>query len=97
MQSFLVQPYDHFPICVPAFGAWVLHRRQELGMSIKRAAAITSIEPSDWLNLENGWVPNKRNESLLRSLAGTLEVSFTALDCAISPLEAHFADTTACA
>lgn len=87
MYSFLVQPDDHFPISVPTFGVWVLHRRQELGLSIKRASAITGIEPSDWHNLETGWVPRK-NEHLLRSLAGTLEVSYAAL-------EAHFADTAA--
>jgi hypothetical protein len=94
MHSFLVQHFDHLPIPVPAFGAWVLHRRQELGLSTKRAAALTGIETSDWLKLETGWVPTK-NERLLRSLAGTLEVRYAELDSAISPLEAHFADTLA--
>jgi hypothetical protein len=39
--------------------------------------------------LEQGWVPSN-DERLLRSVAGTLKVTFDTLDSAIDPLRAHF-------
>jgi hypothetical protein len=94
MHAFLAQPSDHLPIPVPAFGAWIRHRRLELGLNCTRAATMTGIDRSDWNALEAGWVPNK-DERLLRSLAGTLQVDFSALVSAIAPLEGHFAETAA--
>ena len=46
----------------------------------------------DWQALEAGWVPTQ-NERLLRSLAGTLQVSFDSLTRVVEPLVHHFEDT----
>ncbi len=94
MHAFLAQPSGHLPIPVPAFGTWVRDRRIELGINCARAAALTGIGRGDWNALEAGWVPDK-NEHLLRSLAGTLEVEYNALVNVIAPLEAHFSETAA--
>lgn len=94
MHAFLTQSHDHLPIPVPAFGAMIRRRRLELGLSCSRAAAMTGIQRADWTALEAGWVP-VADKSLLRSLAGTLQINYDALVNAIAPLEAHFADTAA--
>ncbi len=94
MHAFLAQPCSHLPILVPAFGSWIKRRRIEIGLNCARAAALTGIERADWNALEMGWVPSK-NERLLRSLAGTLQINYDVLANAIAPLEAHFAETAA--
>ena len=53
----------------------IRHRREDLGLSIERAAQLTGIEPTQWLALEAGWMPNLES-GLLEAIAGTLEVSF---------------------
>lgn len=94
MHAFLAQPGGHLPIPVPAFGAWIKQRRIELGLNCARAAAMTGIDRAAWIDLEAGWVPSK-NERLLRSLAGTLQINYDAFVNAIAPLVAHYAETTA--
>lgn len=94
MHTFLAQANGHLPIPVSAFGMWIKTRRTELGLSCASAAAAAGIGRDDWKALEAGWVPNK-DERLLRSLAGTLQIDYNALVSAISPLEAHFAGTAA--
>jgi len=94
MHAFLTDSHGHLPVPVPTFGVWIRHRRLELGLSCARAAALTGIGRDDWNALEAGWVPDK-NEHLLRSLAGTLEIDYNALVNAIAPLEAHFAEAAA--
>jgi hypothetical protein len=79
---------------VAAFGNQIRIRRIELGMDIRRAAWMTGITRNDWLALEEGWVPTK-DDRLLRSLAGTLQIDYDILVSAIAPLEAHFAETSA--
>jgi len=94
MHAFLTQTGGYLPIPVPAFGTWIRHRRIELGLNCSRAAAMTGIGQNDWNKLEAGWVPDK-DERLLRSLAGTLQIDYSALANVIAPLEAHFAETAA--
>jgi len=53
----------------------IRRRREDLGLSIERAAQLTGIEPTQWLALEAGWVPNLESR-LLEVIAGTLEASF---------------------
>ena len=53
----------------------IRRRREELGLSIERAAKLTGLEISQWYALEAGWVPNLES-GLLEAIAGTLEVSF---------------------
>ena len=90
MHAYLRQSSGHFPIAIPAVGNWISRRRQEVGLSRARAAALAGLSHRDWGMLEQGWVPNL-DERLLRSIAATLEVTFDALDCAIEPLRMHFA------
>lgn len=92
MHAFLALPGSHLPIPVQAFGDWIKHRRIEIGLNCARAAAMTGIELADWKAFETGWVPSK-NERLLRSMAGTLQINYDALANVIAPLEAHFAET----
>ena len=54
----------------------VRQRRQELGLSVQRAAQLGGMELSDWYALEAGWVPE---EQRLRSIAGTLEIGYLQL------------------
>jgi hypothetical protein len=90
MHAYLSRPNCHLPIPIPVFGAWIHHRRLEVGLSCARAAAAAGLELAEWKALEQGWVPTT-DDHLLRSIAGALEVKFDDLDCAIAPLVAHFA------
>jgi len=92
MHAFLSQPSSHLPLQVAAFGNQIRVRRLELGMNIRRAALMTGITRDNWQALEEGWVPTK-DERLLRSLAGTLQINYDALANVIAPLETHFAET----
>ncbi len=42
----------------------------------KRRAELAGLEMSEWAALESGWVPNPDDIALIRSIAGTLEVSW---------------------
>jgi transcriptional regulator with XRE-family HTH domain len=95
MHAYLHQSFNNFPIPVPAVGAWIRHRRLELGLSCAKAASLAGLSHRDWHMLEQGSVPNF-DERLLRSIAATLEVTFDALDCAIEPLRSHFAGAGEC-
>ena len=54
------------------FARNVRQRRQELGLSVQRAAELSGMEASDWYALEAGWVPSVESK-LLGAIAGTLE------------------------
>ena len=41
-------------------------------MSIDRAAELSGLGPSQWIALEEGWVPEER--AVLQSIASTLQV-----------------------
>jgi hypothetical protein len=49
-------------------------RREQLGLSVKRAAELSGMVVSDWYALEAGWVPGVES-GLLDSIAGTLQAS----------------------
>jgi hypothetical protein len=89
MHAYLCQRSRYLPVANPAFGNWIHRRRLEVGLSRARAAALAGPSHRDWGMLKQGWVPSV-DERLLRSVAGTLEVTFDALDSAIDPLRAHF-------
>ena len=46
------------------------------GLSLECAAELAGLEMSEWAALESGWVPNPDDLALIRSIAGTLEVSW---------------------
>ena len=50
----------------------VRRRREDLGLSVQRAAELSGMETSDWYALEAGWVPTVES-GLLDNIAGTLE------------------------
>jgi len=50
----------------------VRQRRQQLGLSVQRAAELSGMEASDWYALEAGWVPSVAS-GLLDAIAGTLQ------------------------
>ena len=54
------------------FARCVRRRREELGLSVERAAELSGMELSDWYALEAGWVPSQES-GLLDAIAGTLE------------------------
>ena len=53
----------------------VRHRREQLGLSIERAAELSGIVSSEWCALEAGWIPDDESR-LLRAIAGTLESGY---------------------
>ena len=50
----------------------VRQRREQLGLSVKRAAELSGMVVSDWYALEAGWVPSVES-GLLDSICGTLQ------------------------
>ena len=52
-----------------------IRRREELGLSIERAAELSGIVSSEWCALEAGWVPDDESK-LLWSIAGALESGY---------------------
>ena len=50
----------------------VRQRRQQLGLSVQRAAELSGMETSEWYALEAGWVPTVES-GLLDSICGTLQ------------------------
>lgn len=53
----------------------IRRRREQLGLSIERAAELSGIEPSQWQALEAGWVPTLESRQL-EAIAETLEYGF---------------------
>jgi transcriptional regulator with XRE-family HTH domain len=51
----------------------VQRRRENLGMSVERAADLAGMTVSQWFALEGGWVPGF---GVLRALAETLELGY---------------------
>ena len=50
-------------------------RREQLGLSIARAAELSGLDLAQWWSLEDGWIPKESN--MLRSIAATLEVRWS--------------------
>jgi predicted transcriptional regulator len=82
MSTDSVTSLKHPPVsaAAPAYLAQLLagcirRRREELGLSIERAAQLTGIEPSQWQALETGWVPDLES-GLLGAIAETLGACF---------------------
>jgi transcriptional regulator with XRE-family HTH domain len=55
----------------------VQRRRENLHMSMERAADLAGMQFSEWFALEAGWVPDTLN--VLRAVADTLEVGYLQL------------------
>ena len=59
------------------FGRGIRENRQNAGLSIEEAARLSGMEVSEWTAIEDGYVP--QTTAQLRSIAGTLEVSYDRL------------------
>jgi transcriptional regulator with XRE-family HTH domain len=57
----------------------VQRRRENLQMSMERAADLAGMRLSQWFALETGWVPDTLD--VLRAVAETLEVGYLQLSC----------------
>jgi hypothetical protein len=58
-----------------ALARYTRQRREELDLSLERAAELAGLEMSEWAALESGWwMPASDNFPLIRAIAGTLEV-----------------------
>jgi hypothetical protein len=55
----------------------VQRRRQNLQMSVERAADLAGMQVSEWCALEAGWVPDALD--VLRAVADTLELGYLQL------------------
>ena len=64
------------PGWISALACYTRKRREDLGLSLECAAELAGLEMSEWAALESGWVPNPDDLALIRSIAGTLEVSW---------------------
>ena len=49
-------------------------RREELGLSVERAAELAGLELSQWYALESGWVPDPDDMNRIEAIAATLEI-----------------------
>src|SRR5262245_39123489 len=47
-------------------------RREELGLTLAQATELSGLQISEWLGLEDGWVPE--DLATLRAVAGALQV-----------------------
>ena len=57
---------------------YVARRRQELGLTIPRAAELAGLDAGSWCLIEFGWVPQE--SATIQAIAATLEVRWTDLD-----------------
>jgi hypothetical protein len=55
----------------------VQRRRENLGMSVDRAADLAGMKVSEWCALEAGWVPD--NSCVLHAVAETLDLGYLQL------------------
>ena len=55
-------------------------RREQLGLTIDQAAELSGLEVSQWIALEDNWVPE--NLAVIRAIASTLETRWTDFDLA---------------
>jgi hypothetical protein len=68
---------DRPPCWFNILARYTRKRREELDLSLERAAELAGLENSEWDALESGWwVPASDNLPLIRAIAGALEVSW---------------------
>jgi transcriptional regulator with XRE-family HTH domain len=63
---------------VSAIARYARIRREQLGLTIDRAAELSGMEVSQWVALEDSWVPEER--AMLHSIATTLRVRWSDFD-----------------
>ena len=58
-----------------ALARFTTSRREQLGLTIQAAAVLAGLEVSQWISLEEGWVP--QDLATLQAIADTLRVRWT--------------------
>ena len=61
-----------------ALGRYVVARRNTLGLTVTQACAISGLQLSEWLSLEEGWIPENRDT--ICDIAATLNISWSRFD-----------------
>ncbi len=61
-----------------ALARYTRERRQQLGLTVPRAAELSGLEVSEWYALEDGWAPS--STAVTRAIAATLEVRWEDYD-----------------
>jgi transcriptional regulator with XRE-family HTH domain len=56
------------------FGLGIREVRRSAGLSTEQAARLAGIEVSEWITVEDGYVPQDQNR--LRAMAAAMEISF---------------------
>src|SRR6201999_480412 len=64
-------PHLHW---ISALSRYTRERREELGLSLERAADLAGLELSEWCALESGWVPE--DMGIMLAIAATLQTSW---------------------
>jgi len=57
-----------------ALGSYTRQRREQLGLSLERAAELAGLALSEWYALESGWVPDPDDHGRIEAIAATLEI-----------------------
>jgi len=63
---------------VSAVARYTRKRREQLGLTVERAAELAGLALSQWLALEESWVPEE--PSVLNAIAATLQVRWSDLE-----------------
>ena len=71
-----------------ALGRYTRRRREELGLSVERAAELGGMELSEWCALEAGAVPDLDDLARIQAIAATLETGW--MDYVVLVLMATF-------
>jgi transcriptional regulator with XRE-family HTH domain len=58
-----------------ALARYTTARREQLGLTIPEAAQLSGLQISEWVWLEEGWIP--QDMATLRAIAGALQVRWT--------------------
>jgi hypothetical protein len=71
-----------------ALARYTRRRREELGLSVERAAELAGLDLSEWDALESGTVPDLDDMGSIQAIAATLEIGW--MDYVVLVLMASF-------
>lgn len=57
---------------IAGLARYTRQRREELGLTVERAAELAGMEASEWYALESGWAPNAADMAKIQAIAATL-------------------------
>ena len=82
IKMFKSLPPDQFPeqrrqVWGRLFGLFIQGCRNEVSLSVEEAAGLSGMEVSEWMAIEDGYVPQELNR--LRAMSATLELTWDRL------------------